>query len=87
MKEKNSAGTGEPSGEAPMLMMEWKRTGGGGRNGLAFPRSEFVWPAACNPPRCDGSAIQGRCVLAQDSHYKNHPDLPFSQREKITIRA
>ena len=29
-------------------------------------------------------AIQGRCVLlAQDSYYKNHPDLPFSQREKI----
>ena len=29
-------------------------------------------------------AIQGRCVLlAQDSYYKNHPDLPFSQWEKI----
>lgn len=29
-------------------------------------------------------AIEGRCVLlAQDSYYKNHPDLPFSEREKI----
>lgn len=29
-------------------------------------------------------ALEGRCVLlTQDSYYKNHPDLPFSEREKI----
>ena len=29
-------------------------------------------------------AIDGRCILlAQDSYYKNHADLPFSERERI----
>ena len=29
-------------------------------------------------------AINGECVLlAQDSYYKNHDDLPFAEREKI----